>query len=617
MNSGVFKRAIGLVLIYIGVLLALVLLQFSRPSGFLAKSGRLEVTASWASAERKGPPSSVRIDYAGLIFELSSASPAILTGTDGSTTTALPESVEKIPGGARIRFIGGGELDAMAVPAAGSASAPAFKLTVPQIRPDMASLSISYRLSGRNSMGAEASPLLYAGGGPYALDFSASALDPKTGRATFDLSAGNAGLALRSIAPVARIAPVVAAKPQALGKNLPAALDPAVYKADVDAWDAKVWTGLATSRWDADKLAWKDASGTTSSFSERALMAYLAEAASRGGYSDALSRMKQAVKRSSSSVSYLSSPFLGSTVRLMEERETTDPAEVKRISTLIQANDPSILEKEGLLHFLMDRCSPALAQSGLHVIASLDPAKLSVRSAIGYLACAVEASGYLTDAENPFSAGDAAADRLVSAAAKTPEGFFLKSEDDGSSDLRESLIAGRGLIAWGGKSGKDGLVGLGQSLVVSALGLADANGFLPAKLTPKADSSAASDRSGSLAPEDFYALALSNPFYPREVSFYRELGPGVWAWTCAPSISVANASGSSVLSVDFTVGLAHYMAIYGLKPFSSIKLYGINYSPDSAFESYDVSGYLYRGASNALYLKMKHKQGTEKIELYY
>jgi hypothetical protein len=72
---------------------------------------------------------------------------------------------------------------------------------------------------------------------------------------------------------------------------------------------------------------------------------------------------------------------------------------------------------------------------------------------------------------------------------------------------------------------------------------------------------------------------------------------------------------SATFQVRYALGQAHYMAIFGLKPFSNIKLYGINYSPDSAFESYDVSGYSYRKASNALYLKMKHKQDPEKIEL--
>jgi len=57
------------------------------------------------------------------------------------------------------------------------------------------------------------------------------------------------------------------------------------------------------------------------------------------------------------------------------------------------------------------------------------------------------------------------------------------------------------------------------------------------------------------------------------------------------------------------------MTFYGVKPFANIKLYDIDYSPDAEFEIYDVSGYFYRKTSSALYLKMKHKSESERIEL--
>jgi hypothetical protein len=391
-------------------------------------------------------------------------------------------------------------------------------------------------------------------------------------------------------------------------------MDPAAYKAVLDGWTSKTYLGLATGRWDGDKQGWRDALGNTV-FSEKALVAYLAEAEGRGGYVEALARMKPAAGRNAAALTWLSTPFFGDTVTRMAGLETADLSEVKRLSGLAQSSDPSLLEKERLLHFLIDRSPTATAQTILQVLAGFDPAKLSLSQTAAYLDRAVEAKAFLSETENPLKAGDAAADRMVGALIKTPEGWFLKTEDDGSVDVRKSLVAGLDLIAWGQTAGKDGLVGAGQGLVVSALGLGDASGFMPARLTPKPEG--LSERSGSLAPEDCYPLVATAAYYPRELSFYKELGAGVWAWTCSPSIAVTASQASSIFTVGFPAGLTHYMAVYGLKPFSTIKLYGINYSPDSAFESYDASGYLYRKASNALYLKMKHKQATERIELYY
>jgi hypothetical protein len=59
------------------------------------------------------------------------------------------------------------------------------------------------------------------------------------------------------------------------------------------------------------------------------------------------------------------------------------------------------------------------------------------------------------------------------------------------------------------------------------------------------------------------------------------------------------------------------MALYGVRGFSNIKLYGIDYSPDSQYESYNVSGFLYKAASSVLYLKMRHKVEVERVELVF
>ena len=59
------------------------------------------------------------------------------------------------------------------------------------------------------------------------------------------------------------------------------------------------------------------------------------------------------------------------------------------------------------------------------------------------------------------------------------------------------------------------------------------------------------------------------------------------------------------------------MVLYGVKPFTRIQLYGLDYNMDASFENYNASGYFYKRAAGAMYLKMRHKSRTEDIKLYY
>jgi len=615
MNTGTAKRALGLVLLYIGVFVALVFIQFARSPGFLARSGRLSVSATWASSDRKGAPANVRIQYAGLSFELSAARPALIRSADGQVVKVLPSSVEKIEGGARILLAGGGEIRAVS----DSSSAQGFRLSATRPRSDSLALVLPCTLSGSAKLsGVPGKASLDMAGGPFTFSLPPDAFDAgaKSLTLSFDDDSSLAALVLKKVAPPAAPVQTPAATQAAqAAKVLPQApMDPDAYKAAISAWDSKSWLGLSSGRWDGSALGWKDASGTTV-FSEKALVTYLAEAASKGLLSDALVKMRPAAKANPSSLTWFSTPFLGDTVARMEVREGRDLAEVKRLSSLLEAKDPAILDEADLVRFLLDRAPYSQAQETFRFMTELDPAKLSISGLVGYLEGYNSSSALMNASDNPFGQAEAAATRLVGAITKAQEGWFLKTDDDGSSDLVLSLRAGRALAVYGQSSSKDMVLGVGQSLVVSALVLADQNGVLPAKVLPKTAS--ASEVSGSLFPEAIYPVVVDNPYYPHERSFYRELGPGVWTWTSSPSISVAATSASCILTVSYPTGIPHYMAIYGLKPFSNIRLYGIDYSPDAAFESYDVSGYLFRKASNALYLKMKHKQDSEKIELYY
>jgi hypothetical protein len=607
MRSGALRRALGLTLLYIGLFIVLVLVQFSRAPGLSVKVGGLALSASYArGAQRDSAPDAVRLSIAGLAFEISAKSPAESLGANGTARKLSLASVEKLSGGARIKLSPGVEI--LAVADRGSSGRVALSVVAPD---GVSAIRIRFSVLGdaRFSESKDRIAIGYAGSS-YELSLGDSALDPASG--TLSLRPGDAGLAFAKLLLPAPAKPAQGGSGEAVAAQAPK--DPEAFKAEISAWRDKVWAGLSSSRFDADKLAWKGPDGA-SVFSDRALAAYLAEATARGGYSEALARAKSARERWPDKLGYLTAPYLGGLQSKMKAEETADATEAKRLVQLAADKSPAILEKEGLLKFLIDRSPRDLVGGATAYLSTVDPSKLTVRQAVGYLSCSVEAGILFKDGPDRFPGASAAADRLVGALRKTSGGAFLVTEDDGSTDVRLSLLAGTVLSAFGGASSKPNLVGAGQRLVEGVLGLADAQGFEPSRVV--AASGELGSRSGTILPEDLYPIVADNPNYPHEVSFARDVEPGVWAWTCAPSLTVTANASSYVFLATFSAGRSHFLSFYGIKSFRNIQLYDIDYSPDNDFESYDASGYLYRRDASVLYMKMKHKKDVEDIKLFF
>ncbi|HUW39749.1 MAG TPA: hypothetical protein VMV90_01980 [Rectinemataceae bacterium] len=606
MKSGTLRKALGLVLLYIGVFVLLVVVQFSRGPGFSEHIGRLEVSATIPRTQAGSPParpSSFRLSFAGFILAASASSPLQFLAADGSSKPIGIVSLQRSTTGVLVQLDGGISL------LCSSSGADGFSLAARGLDPGTA-LLMSYRLSGGAKLVSIGDNIrLDAQGGPFSVALDGVSL--KQGQGLVSMASQPAGPSTIALEPMAAPASIVSAggSTQFVAQ---APKDPAVFAGEIAAWRDKVWSALAGSRFDTAKTAWKAADGSEA-FSEQALDVYLAESLARGGYADALANVKAAKERWPGMLSYLSAPFLGGLAAKMPGLETADLAEVKRIGQLIQTKSLDLFTKEHLVRFLLDRAPYAMAQDAFRFASTVDPSQLSIRQDIGVLGCIVDSKSLLDDTANPFLKLGSVADRIVGAVRKSSQGFFLATDDDGSTDLRLSLLAGSYLVSYGTLESKDVLVGVGQSLVEGALGLSDAQGFCPARLAVK--DGAAGQMSGSIAPESLYPIVAGNPYYPHEVSFSKDIAPGVWAWTCSPEMTVTVSGSQEVFHVRFPVGASHYLVLYGIKPFTNIKLYDIDYSPDPAFETYDASGFLYHRPTEALYMKMKHKKEVENIRL--
>lgn len=109
-------------------------------------------------------------------------------------------------------------------------------------------------------------------------------------------------------------------------------------------------------------------------------------------------------------------------------------------------------------------------------------------------------------------------------------------------------------------------------------------------------------------------LASDNLFYPRMQIISRDMN--LWAWSCACGFDFVHTQSLDTLTIDFPAGDTHYIILRGLKPFSSIQIYDMNFRTDPRFEMYDSSGYVYNSITKTLFLKSLHKTRKETIRFY-
>jgi hypothetical protein len=192
----------------------------------------------------------------------------------------------------------------------------------------------------------------------------------------------------------------------------------------------------------------------------------------------------------------------------------------------------------------------------------------------------------------------------------TERGLFLGSDTAGRSEVKDSLRCGSLLVRAGTALDYPRAAAVGRALIVSSLALGDETGYLPATLT--FSSGRLSTRAGSIAPESVYGLLPLERYVPREIPLSKQLGAGSWIWTSARLISVESTDSEAALVIAYPVGVAHYMAIQGIRPFAQIRLHSIPWHSDPEYMKYS-DGWTYDSASRTLYLKLTGRLDQEQI----
>jgi hypothetical protein len=601
MKYNTFGRAVTAILAYLAVFVVLVAIQFPA-AGPISEAVKGVTFKGLPSADGKGIRSA-ELSAAGIRLLFSERVPLTLTEASGAEHSALPVSYEATANGFAIRFDDGSIVRA----SSGSEGSVTWSITP---KKPAAKAFLRYELVYGASLLAPADD---------------GSLRLSVGEKTYriaGLSSGKAAKTFSVSAVKGTMKPIVAA-PEAAGTPASptqfiaqAPMDPAAWAREISTWRDKAWAGLSGAAFNATEATWSRGAGSAPAFSEEAFIAYMAEALRRGNVEAAAALVPVVRSKHAGAITWKSVPLAGRSTTAMTDFENRNLTEVKTAERLVQSRSIDLFYQRGVVQLLFDRAPYSLAQEAMTLARTLDFSKSSAAQATILIESWLDARNYLPDDQNPYAKAYELVDKAMTPMIRKVEGsFHLQTGADGLCDTRIGLQAGKALIRLAESLDKPIYAGIGQSLVTSLLKLAGDDGSIPASVTV---AGAAVVRSqDALSAAAIYEIVGDSPYYPHTVSFYKTLGPGAWAWTSAPGITLESSPEKTVYSMEWPVGSSHYLALYGVKPFAKIQLYGLDYNMDASFENYNASGYFYKRAAGAMYLKMRHKSRTEDIRLYY
>jgi hypothetical protein len=595
MKKSIFLRMIVLILMYSVVFLLLVIIQFTRHGAFTHRVGNFTISGYYRESPGAGGAlpageyfltNKASVFFAGMEFRMEDNSGFALRYENGDMDELVPEYMVLFEDTAIFRLPGGSEL-IFSTP--GSGGPPELRISG-VFGDTVQSLELPYRLlrSSRVRESENGEVLITVNG----LDYTFGEAEIDTKARILTIAAGEIPVSYR----------VVSEKKSPVPDDLaiPAAQDAQKYETLMSQWRDQsfaLWGRMAGSATD-----------------EPLITAYLGESIQRGVYKTAVSSISTAFlngnQRTFESSVYLGRLDLGLRSLAAYEREKQG-----RVSRLIEEKSPDFLREFRVFEYLETRHTLPLIDGAIEIVRTLEPSSLSLDITPGIFEGWYDWRLYRPAQDNPFDRLlDHAGFVIFEAAKKSAQGDRLCVFSGTAANMEFNLRLGKALTRYGESAGNEPMTALGRSLILSALSFID-SGTLPETLVISDEGDITGDtQGGRLNSTRFYRL-LSPGGYPRAVSIGPSSG-GIWAWTIA-SVSSVRENNILDVAVSFSGGDTHYMLIRGVRPFSKIQLYGIDYRTDPQFERYDSSGWSYSSSEQTLVLKMRHRDTVEHIRIFF
>ncbi|MDR2786694.1 MAG: hypothetical protein LBB83_12360 [Treponema sp.] len=601
MKKPVAPRIAGLLVLYLGVFTFLVVLQFSRQRGFTRHVGAMIISGRYGETAQNDdaganlneflPEGDLGVFFGGMEFRITGpGGDFAFLRSDGKRETPPILALAIEEDSAVIRFAGTGDPQSrleLVFNSRISSGRPELQITG-SFGGDYTGFEIPFRplRNSRVQNMANEDFSVTAEGSDFS--FSASRLDVTRRMVIAD--AESPVIVYRSISGEDSFSPA--------DYVLAEARTPGQYADQVSQWRNQVFA------------AW-NRTPTASLDNEELVTAYVADAVHRGVYREVVSRIPRSFLDSSRRT-YVSSPFFG---RLAQSLRSLSAAEQERTSRLTESAAAEFFAAPHVIAENAVRGNNALVDKGIALLSALEAPTLNLVPPI--LEAFVDLAAYRD--------GDNSLDYLIEPSLSLVAGTLRKDGTDGrilvfAEDGGEfaayaefNLRLGAALDQYGRLAGRNDWAAAGRSLVLSVLAQTDTVGMVPPAFTLNAGGVFTPKRESRFSAARFYRyLRFDN--YPRA----EKIAGGIngWVWTAVSSVNITQNGDITDIAVGFPVGETHYMILWGIKPFTKIQLYGIDYRTDPQFERYDSSGWSYSSSEQALLLKVKHQNPVEHIVIY-
>lgn len=632
MHTRVGRRYLLIPLVYVGVILLLLFLQFSGTTSVSFSIRDLSFTGVVDEEQQQAPRSDItaaEVSFQGLLFDFTKAGTARLRTAGGESIPLTPYRYDLAGEGISLflRLAEGSE-DALPSPAA-------------EVQP---LATVQYQITGDEQEellitaevnAVEGTEQVVALELPFSLSDRVERVEPQGAQeGTLAVGVNNETTYFVSLPQQAAVENSALVLPAGFGaqtvryarlteerldvvatafSDMERAVPDDLYRSEITSYFDQAYRDWGNRRYNGGTGTWL-MRGASPRFSEEILTAYLAEAWYRNDYTMAFNQMRRAADLHPEEVGLLSAVYLGElrevTLRFLERDEQI----AGEIEAEVVSRDPALFQRDNLLPFTALRGSEALFRSTLEFASYVDYLQVPIVSAIGMLKNYVDVDHVTEESEVIMSRfRPIIEERIYPSIIQTDRGFFVET-GQGEVDLALSVQAGHLLSLQGEREEDARMVMIGRNLVLSALELADQFGFLPETLY--ISGSTIQSSTGSFGPERLYTTLRDNPNYPRMVSLYNELGAGSFIWTIVDFTQIEIGEEQYRFALSYPRNRTHYIVMQGIPSFESMTLFGRVWRNDPFFESY-IKGRHYEESTETLMIKYTDNSVEEEILLDY
>jgi len=604
MRKPVFPRILLLLLLYCGVFVVLVSMQFAKQGGFTRRVGNFVVSGQYRSPGENDPPRSpneyfldgdVHVFFGGIDFGMvkgDSDHSFTLINIDETEEEILPERMIISGDSSYLFFPGEIKLEFSTQYSGG-----ALELVISGVfSEEIIGADLPFKPLRKSQIKDMGDGQLLVSSDGFNYSFGSSPMDSE--RRVLRIRADEAPVSYRVIPERRNFIPADFVLPQGSTKE--------AYNEFLTRWRDQNF-----SYWNRT---------IPEQNNEDVVIAYGAEALVRGTYKAAMAAVSPAFLRGQSRT-YESSVYLGNLDQAYRSLVSREREKIARLSRLINEKSLDFLKESHVFEYFAVRGHNNFVEAGADLIRAIDPAILALDITPGILEGFVDWKKFRPNTENPF-------ERLVDQACFVVSGSLQKTPGPGlearvfsfSGDQGETefnLRLGKALLVYADLVKDDPLAGIGRSLIVSALSMGGATGAVKAGLvfTGTGEIKESSDSSELtsarlyriLSPLDSFPAALPVSISPNSI----------WTWTAAQTVSSTQQNDVMDITVKFPAQETHYMIIRGMRPFVRLQLYGMDFRSDPQFERYDSSGWVYYSQEQVLVVKMKHRTAEEHIRIIF